>query len=78
MAVPAGVVVRTIVENVQATPTSGVVVASPVHGQVLVTMNVSASLKFISFSGDITYHFCARIRSESTQMTHVGRLLRPV
>ncbi len=50
---PAGVVVRTMVESIQVSPTSGVLVAGPVNEQFLVTPNVSGSLKIISISGGI-------------------------
>ena len=46
-----GVVARTMIKSVQASPTSGGVVAGPVNGQAVVTPNVSGSLKVISISG---------------------------
>lgn len=50
---PAGVVVRTMIESVPVSPTSGVLVPGPVNGQFFVTPKVSGSLKIIGISGDV-------------------------
>ena len=46
-----GVIARKMVKSVQASPTSGGVVAGPVNGQAVATPNVSGGLKVISISG---------------------------
>lgn len=49
----AGVVVRTAIETVQTSPTSGVLVEGPVNGPFFVTPNVSGSLRIVSVSGGV-------------------------
>ena len=50
---PAGVVVHTMTESVETSPTSGVLKAGPVNGDFFVAPKVSGSLKIVSVSGNI-------------------------